>query len=454
MLATECTQSSFEFAGAWSRSVVARFDGGKISSNAGGLLLREVDRRIGLLKRLSECFLDGRTQSRVRHSVREMLAQRVYGLTLGYEDLNDHEQLREDPLLMLLAGSADAESPLAGKSTLNRLELSGEVGAEDRYKKVRYDSDAIDELLVKLFMEAHAEAPTEIVIDLDATDLPLHGHQEQRFFHGFYNHYCYLPLYIVCGEHLLGVRLRPANIDASAGALEEIERVVKQIRKSWPEVKIILRADSGFCREPLMSWCEANEVDYVFGFARNERLRRIIDPQMQQAAVLQRQTGQAARVFTEFAYQTHTSWNRARRVVGKAEQIEGKENPRYVVTSLDAANWPAQKLYQELYCARGDMENRIKEQYSLFAGRVSAATLRANQLRLYLSAAAYVLMSAFRRLGLSSTMWARAQCDTIRLQLLRIGAQVRITARKVWISIANSYPHWRAFAHAYEQLRC
>jgi hypothetical protein len=454
MLATECTQSSFEFAGAWSRSVVARFDGGKISSNAGGLLLREVDRRIGLLKRLSECFLDGRTQSRVRHSVREMLAQRVYGLTLGYEDLNDHEQLREDPLLMLLAGSADAESPLAGKSTLNRLELSAEVGAEDRYKKVRYDSDAIDELLVKLFMEAHAEAPTEIVIDLDATDLPLHGHQEQRFFHGFYNHYCYLPLYMVCGEHLLGVRLRPANIDASAGALEEIERVVKQIRKSWPEVKIILRADSGFCREPLMSWCEANEVDYVFGFARNERLRRIIDPQMQQAAVLQRQTGQAARVFTEFAYQTHTSWNRARRVVGKAEQIEGKENPRYVVTSLDAANWPAQKLYQELYCARGDMENRIKEQYSLFAGRVSAATLRANQLRLYLSAAAYVLMSAFRRLGLSSTMWARAQCDTIRLQLLRIGAQVRITARKVWISIANSYPHWRAFAHAYEQLRC
>jgi Transposase DDE domain group 1 len=454
MLATECTQSSFEFARAWSRSVVARFDGGKISSNAGGLLLREVDRRIGLLKRLSECFLDGRTQSRVRHSVREMLAQRVYGLTLGYEDLNDHEQLREDPLLMLLAGSADAESPLAGKSTLNRLELSAEVGAEDRYKKVRYDSDAIDELLVKLFMEAHAEAPTEIVIDLDATDLPLHGHQEQRFFHGFYNHYCYLPLYMVCGEHLLGVRLRPANIDASAGALEEIERVVKQIRKSWPEVKIILRADSGFCREPLMSWCEANEVDYVFGFARNERLRRIIDPQMQQAAVLQRQTGQAARVFTEFAYQTHTSWNRARRVVGKAEQIEGKENPRYVVTSLDAANWPAQKLYQELYCARGDMENRIKEQYSLFAGRVSAATLRANQLRLYLSAAAYVLMSAFRRLGLSSTMWARAQCDTIRLQLLRIGAQVRITARKVWISIANSYPHWRAFAHAYEQLRC
>jgi hypothetical protein len=451
---TECTQSSFEFAGAWSRAVVARFDGGKISSDAGGLLLREVDRRIGLLNRLSECFLDGRQQRRVRHSVREMVSQRVYGLALGYEDLNDHEQLREDPLLMLLAGSADAESPLAGKSTLNRLELAGEAGEEDRYKKVHYDAEAIDRMLVDIFLEAHSEPPQEIVIDLDTTDLPLHGHQEQRFFHGFYYHYCYLPLYIVCGEHLLGVRLRPANIDASAGALAEVERIVKQIRQSWPQVKIILRADSGFCRESLMSWCEANQVEYVFGFARNERLRRIIDPQMQQAAALHRESGQAARVFTEFAYQTNDSWSRPRRVVAKAEQIEGKENPRYVVTSLDTAHWPARQLYEELYCARGDMENRIKEQYSLFAGRVSAATMRANQLRLYLSAAAYVLMSAFRRLALAGTAWARAQCETIRSQLFRIGAQVRITARKVWISIASSYPHWRAFAHAHQQLRC
>jgi hypothetical protein len=450
---TECSQSSFEFSGAWSRSVVARFDGGEITSDAGGLLLRQVDQRIGLLARLGKCFLDGREQSRVRHSVREMISQRVYGLALGYEDLNDHEQLREDPVLMLLAGSADAGSRLAGKSTLNRLELGAEVSAEDRYKKVRYDAAAIDELLVSIFLEAHTQAPAEIVIDLDATDLPLHGHQEQRFFHGFYNHYCYLPLYIVCGEHLLGVRLRPANIDASAGALEEIARIVKQIRASWPQVKIILRADSGFCRESLMSWCEAQQVEYVFGFARNERLRRILDPQMQQAAVLHRQSGQAARVFTEFAYETNSSWSRPRRVVAKAEQIEGKENPRYVVTSLQAAHWPARQLYEELYCARGDMENRIKEQYSLFAGRVSAATMRANQLRLYLSAAAYVLMSAFRRLALSGTAWARAQCATIRSQLLRIGAQVRITARKVWISIASSYPHCRVFAHAHQQLR-
>jgi Transposase DDE domain group 1 len=232
LLLTECTQSSFEFAGAWSRSVMARFDGGQITSHGGGLLLREVDRRIGLLNRLSECFRDGRSQTRVRHSVREMVAQRVYGLALGYEDLNDHEQLREDPRLMLLAGSTDAESRLAGKSTLNRLELSAQAGEEDRYKKVHYDGEAIDAVLVDVFLEAHRELPQEIVMDLDTTDLPLHGHQERRFFHGFYYHYCYLPLYIVCGEHLLGVRLRPADSDASAGAQEEVERMVKQIRQS------------------------------------------------------------------------------------------------------------------------------------------------------------------------------------------------------------------------------
>jgi Transposase DDE domain group 1 len=451
---TECIQSRFEFAGVGSRAVVAQFNGGRITSDGGGLLLREVERRIGLLNRLADCFRDGRDAGRVQHSVREMLAQRIFGLALGYEDLNDHEQLRTDPLMSVLADKADLERPLAGKSTLNRLELGGEAGDVDGYKKIHYDAESIDELLVSLFLEAHEEAPQEIVIDLDATDLPVHGHQERRFFHGFYNHYCYLPLYILSGDHLLGVRLRPANIDASAGALEEVERIVGQIREAWPEVKITLRADSGFCREALMSWCEAHGVDYVLGFARNERLRRIIDPQMQEAAALHRQNGQAARVFTEFDYQTHDSWSRSRRVVAKAEQLEGKENPRYVVTSLSSASWPAQRLYEELYCARGDLENRIKEQYSLFAGRVSAATLRANQLRLYLSAAAYVLMSALRRLALSGTDWARAQCETIRSQLLRIGAQIRMTVRKVWISLASSYPYHRAFAHAYTQLRC
>lgn len=453
MLTTECTQSSFEFEGLASRSVVARFDGGKITSDGGGLLLREADRRIGLLERLSQCFRDGRDSRRIQHSVSQMLAQRVYGLALGYEDLNDHERLREDPVMAVLAGSTDPEQALAGKSTLNRLELAAQDAGPDRYKKIHYDAAAIDSLLVDIFVEAHRQAPEQIVIDLDATDLPVHGHQEQRFFHGFYNHYCYLPLYIVCGEHLLGVRLRPANMDASSGSLEEIQRIVEQIRQAWPEVKIILRADSGFCRDALMNWCETSQVDYLFGFARNQRLRRIIEPQMQQAAALLLQTTQPARVFTEFQYETNDSWSRPRRVVAKAEQIQGKENPRYLVTSLSAEDWPAQQVYEQLYCARGDMENRIKEQYALFAGRVSAATMRANQLRLYLSAAAYVLMSAFRRLALSGTEWARAQCDTIRLQLLRIGAQVRITVRKVWISLAGSYPHWRTFAHAFQQLR-
>jgi Transposase DDE domain group 1 len=451
---TECSQESFEFSGLFSRAVVGRFDGGKITSDGGSLLLREVDVRIRLLQRLAECFRDGRDPGRVRHGVDQMLAQRVYGLALGYEDLNDHEQLREDPLMAVLAGSTDMDQPLAGKSTLNRLELGADPKVEDRYKKVHYDAEALDRLLVNIFLEAHAEPPEEIVIDLDATDLPVHGHQEQRFFHGFYNHYCYLPLYIMSGDHLLGVRLRAANIDASAGSLEEIERIVQQIRQAWPEVKILLRADSGFCRETLMSWCESHAVEYVFGFARNVRLRRIIEPAMQQAATFHRETGQPARVFTEFFYETNDSWSQLRRVVAKAEQIEGKENPRYVVTSLAAAHWSAQALYENLYCARGDLENRIKEQYSLFAGRVSAATMRANQLRLYLSAAAYLLLSAFRRLALSGTEWARAQCETIRSQLLRIGAQIRITVRRVWVSMASSYPHAKFFAHAYSQLRC
>jgi hypothetical protein len=467
---TQCNQDSFEFHGLSSRAVVARFDGGTITSDAGGLLLRQVDRRIRLLKRLSECFVDRRNPERIEHSTEQLLAQRIYGLALGYEDLNDHDQLRADPLLAVLAGSDDPSGSerrqprdrgkaLAGKSTLNRLELTPEAEPADRYKKIAYNAEAIDRLLVRVFLEAHEIAPEQIVIDVDATDLPIYGHQEKRFFHGFYNHYCYLPLYIVCGEHLLGVRLRASSLDASAGALTEIERIVTQIRECWPQTRIILRADSGFCRDELMSWCEGDEnsgkpADYVFGFARNERLRKLIEAQMEQAAKLHRETGRAARVFTEFSYETRDSWSRARRVVAKAEQIEGKENPRYVVTSLRSEEWPAQQLYEELYCARGDMENRIKEQFSLFADRVSAATLRANQLRLYLSAAAYLLMHALRRLGLSGTELARAQCETIRNRLLKVGAQVRITVRKVWIAMASGYPYIELFSTVHRQLRC
>jgi hypothetical protein len=454
LLNTECIQSEFEFTGHFSRSVVARFDGGTMTSDGGVLLLRETDRRLHVLPRLAACFRDGRSAGYVSHTVQELVAQRVYGLALGYEDLSDHDQLRHDPLLAVVSGKrAAGEDRLAGKSTLNRLELS--TGEADRYKKIECRTEAIDELLVEVFLEAHAEAPERIVLDLDVTDLTLHGHQEGRFFHGYYDSYCYLPLYIFCGEHLLCARLRTADQDASAGSSAEVQRIIEQIRRLWPGVEITLRADSGFCREELMAWCEEQGVFFVFGFARNERLRRIIETEMQVAVQQHQATGQPARVFTEFLYETTTgSWSRARRVVAKAEYLDKGENPRYVVTNLSAHCWPAQALYEDLYCARGEMENRIKEQFSLFATRVSAETLRANQLRLYFSAAAYLLLHGLRRLGLQATELARAQAHTIRMQLLKIGAQIRISVRKVWISLASSFPRQNIFAHAYAQLRC
>ena len=452
---TECNQSQFEFEAHFSRRVVAEFSGERLTTEGGALLLRAADRKIALLRRVVRCFTDARDLQRIAHELSEMLAQRIYGLALGYEDLNDHEELRNDPLLGMLAGRRDLDAPLAGKSTLNRLELTpaGSPAAE-RYNKIGYSAEALDELLVALFLEAHAKAPREIVLDLDATDTPLHGRQEARFFHGYYGHYCYLPLYVFCGDHLLCARLRPSNIDASAGSLKEVQRIVRQIRARWPNVKIILRADSGFCREELLAWCENNDVDFVFGFARNKRLRRIIGRAMQQAKQEHRRTGNPARVFCEFAYCTKKSWSRARRVVAKAEHIEGKENPRYLVTSLAAQDWPAQKLYEQLYCARGEMENRIKEQLSLFADRMSTETLRTNQLRLYFSSLAYVLVEALRRLGLAGTEWAEAQADTIRLKLLKIAAQVRITARRIWVRYSCAYPWQNVFAAAWTALRC
>jgi hypothetical protein len=454
---TECIQSSFGFHSHFSREVVARFDGGTISSDGGSLLLRETDKRLNLIPRLARCFLDGRDQSRVDHTVEEMVAQRIFGLALGYEDINDHEQLRSDPLFGVLAGRKEAGSVLAGKSTLNRLELG--TGKPDRYKKITFWKEGFDELLVSVFIESHTAAPERLVLDLDTTDLPLHGKQEGRFFHGYYDCYCYLPLYIFCGEHVLCARLRQANTDASAGSRDEIARIVKQIRASWPQVQIVLRADSGFCREELMSWCEDNGVDYVFGLARNARLRAIIGAPMWEASQQWKATGKPARVFAEFSYQTKKKsknkggWSRARRVVAKAEHIDGKENPRFIVTSLKPEQWPARALYEEQYCGRGDMENRIKEQFSLFADRVSVETMRGNQLRLYFSVMAYVLMSGLRRIGLQSTEMAQAQASTIRTKLLKIGAQVRVTARKVWISLSSAYPWQPVFQQAWLQLR-
>jgi hypothetical protein len=453
---TDCTQSGFGFEACGSREIVARFDGGTISSDGGAFLLRQTDQRLNLLPRLADCFLDGRNQEQVEHSLLEMLWQRVYGLALGYEDLNDHEQLRNDPVFGILAGRQELDQPLAGKSTLNRMELG--AGTPDRYKKITFWKDSIDELLVKVYTESHVQAPDQIILDVDTTDLPLHGKQEGRFFHGYYDSYCYLPRYVFSGEHVLCAGLREASHDAACGSLQEIRRIVTQIRGAWPEVKIILRGDSGFCRNELMSWCEDHGVDFVFGLARNQRLRRIIGAQMHAATQQWNQTGKPARVFTESAYQTKKTkkggWERERRVVAKAEHIDGKENPRFVVTSLTAESWTAQALYEELYCARGDMENRIKEQFSLFADRVSAETMRANQMRLYLSAMAYILVSGLRRLGLVGTELAEAQVPTIRTKLLKIGAQIRVTLRKVWVSMASSYPWQDLYGQVWANLRC
>ena len=453
---TECIQSAFGFEASGKREIVARFDGGAISSDGGAFLLRQTDKRLNLIGRLTESFLDGRKQALVEHSIQEMLSQRIYGLALGYEDLNDHEQLRNDPVFGILSGKENLAEPLAGKSTLNRMELG--TGINDRYKKITFWKQGVDELLVNVFIESHQKAPTEIVLDMDTTDLPLHGKQEGRFFHGYYDNYCYLPLYVFCGDHVLCARLREANHDAAFGCLQEIQRIVKQIRAAWPEVKIVLRGDSGFCRNELMSWCENNDVDYLFGMARNQRLRKVIGQQMHEATLLWQQTGKPARVFSEFAYRTKKTkkggWDCDRRVVAKAEHIDGKENPRFVVTSLSSERWAAQPLYEELYCERGDMENRIKEQFSLFADRVSAETMRANQLRLYLSAAAYILVSGLRRVGLKGTELAQAQVSTIRIKLLKIGAQIRVSVRKIWVSMASSYPWQGIYQQVWSNLRC
>jgi hypothetical protein len=448
---TECTQESFSFTAHFSRRVQAEFTAGRVSSDGGALLLREADRKVNLLGRLASCFSDGRSPLLVRHQLSEMLAQRIYGLALGYEDLNDHEQLRSDPLLGLLSGKRELDEPLAGKSTLNRLELSGR---SLRYHKISYSAESMDRLLRDLYLESHSTPPEQIVLDLDATDIPLYGHQPERFFHGYYDTYCYLPLYIFAGDQLLCARLRAANQDAAAGAVEEVSRIVTQVRERWPAVRIVLRADSGFCREELMGWCESNHVDYLFGLARNKRLGKIIGAQMQQARVLHQSTGKAARVFAEFPYQTHKSWSCARRVVAKAEYLDKGENPRFVVTSLTAQQWAAQDLYEKFYCARGEMENRIKEQMCLFADRLSTDEMKGNQLRLYFSALAYTLMEALRRLALTGTAWAQAQVDTIRLKLLKIGAIVRVSVRRVLLQLSSAYPWKDLYAHAFHALRC
>jgi hypothetical protein len=462
---THCNHESFEFQAQNSRKIVAHFNGGNITSDSGGLLLQQVEHITGIIAQFAGCFTDYRDPDLSEFTVNELVAQRIFALALGYEDLNDHDELRNDTLLAVMVGKKDPTGndrirrrdkgkPLAGKSTLNRLELTPvRADKHSRYKKITVSRQAVDGFFVDVFLQSYERVPSTIVLDLDATDDTVHGHQLGRFFHGYYGNYCYLPLYIFCGEHLLCARLRPSDIDASAGSVKELQRIVSQIRSKWPYVRIIIRGDSDFCREHIMLWCEQNNVDYVLGLAKNERLKREIIKDMEQAKELYERTSQAARVYKDFEYQTLKSWSRPRRVVGKAEYLAKGENPRFVVSSLSADEFDAKTLYEDQYCARGDMENRIKEQQlCLFADRTSAATMRANQLRLWFSSVAYTLMNALRRLGLKETRLARARCDTIRLKLLKIGAQIKVTVRKVWVSLSESYPYQRLFKQVYENL--
>jgi hypothetical protein len=452
---TECSAERFDFGMVEGRVVEAAFDAGLVTSDAGALLLGAADRAIGLVERFAGCFRDHRRQDLIEHAVTTLVGQRVYGIALGYEDLNDHDELRHDPVLAVLAGKLSSNretcAPVAGKSTLNRLELSRKEPT--RYHKIAYDEAAIAALPVTLFLEAHERPPKQIILDLDATDDPLHGHQEGRFFHGYYDCYCYLPLYVFCGRHLLAAKLRRSDIDAAAGSVDEIERIVRQIRARWPYVRILLRADSGFAREALMAWCEDNRVDYVFGLARNARLVAMIERELAAARAAAEATGQPARRFKDFQWNTLDSWSRRRRVIAKAEWTQGEANPRFLVTSLKRAEARARRLYEDIYCARGEMENRIKEcQLDLYADRTSAATMRANQLRLWFAAMAYVLICALRRIGLAKTTFADATCGTIRLKLLKIGALVRISVRRIKIAMASACPAAEEWSRAARRL--
>ena len=454
---TQCSAEQLEFEGFAGRRVVAAFDGGAMTSDAGALLLREADRAIGLSRRVSACFSDHRNPHQLVHALPTLIGQRIVAIALGYEDVNDHDDLRRDPMLALLSDRLEPRrkecAPLAGKSTINRLEHAPQREGQ-RYHKIDHDPQALADLLVDLFLDAHAEAPAEIILDLDATDDPLHGSQEGRFFHGYYDNWCYLPLYVFCGRHLLVAKLRRANIDAAAGAVDEIARLVGHIRRRWPHVGICLRADSGFAREELMAWCEANGVDYLFGLARNARLLAAIEAELEEAKGEHRHTGQPARRFADFRYATRNSWSRERRVIGKAEQLDKGANPRFVVTSLSAEAVDARTVYEQLYCARGEMENRIKEcQLDLFADRTSTATMAANQLRLWFSSFAYVLLTAVRRLALAGTELASASCGSIRLKLLKLGARVTVSVRRIKIAIASACPQQATFALAHARLR-
>jgi len=425
-----------------------------------------MDARLGITERLAACFTDHRDPDLIEHSVLDLVRQRVYGLALGYEDLNDHDELKWDPLLALAVGKEDVEGKarrrpadtgkvIASSSTLNRLELTpADANGRSRYKKIVHHPEKVEAFLPDTFLDSFARAPNEIVLDFDATDDPVHGDQEGKFFHGYYGCYCYLPLYVTCGDHVLVAKLRTSNRDAADGSTEILTYLVQRIRQRWPEVRIVVRGDSGFARDGFMTWCESNGVYYLLGLARNERLLDKIGPEQAQARDLHQTTKRASRVFAQFDYRTLNSWSRSRRVIAKAEHLDKGANPRFIVTNLPEDFAAPNILYEKHYCARGDMENRIKEQQlDLFADRTSTGLLRANQLRIWFSAAAYLLLSAVRRVGLKGTSLAKATCGSIRLKLLKLGAQVKISVRRFLIHFATACPYQEIFHHACQQIR-
>ena len=425
---TDCNSQTVSFTTLRRRQLLAQFDGGAITSDAGALLLREVAGQSKLFERMAACVPDPRDPAMIEHDQQTMLAQRVLGIACGWEDLNDHHGLRNDPLMQVASErDADADRPLASPATLCRLENRVDRGACVELSK----------LLVERFIESFDSPPDELVLDFDATDDPIHGSQEGRFFHGYYDGYCYLPLYVFCGEKLLVSYLRPSNIDAAKHSRAILKLLTRRLREAWPDVKIIFRGDSGFCRWKLMRWCDRHDVGYILGLARNSVLEKIAEPFMRQAKQQYDQTQQKQRIFTEFDYAAGT-WDRRRRVIHKAEHNSQGDNPRFVVTNLGGE---AQTLYEQTYCARGEMENRIKEQQlGLFADRTSCHKFVANQFRLLLSSFAYTLIETLRRTALAGTELARAQATTIRTKLLKIGAVVTSSVRRIVLRLSSAYP--------------
>lgn len=438
---TDCNGSALHFSRIGRRNLQGIFDGGAITSDGGALLLREVDKQIGLIDAIAAGVQDGRQAGKVSHDLRTLLAQRIYAIAMGYEDGNDHHDLRSDPLLQILAERhVDPETPLASPSTLCRFE-----NAVDRDSMAR-----MAEVFVEQFLAAHDMPPEQIFLDFDATDDPVHGRQEGRFFHGYYDHYCYLPLYVFSGRHLLCAYLRPSKIDAAKHSRAILKLLVERIRRDWPDTRIVFRGDSGFCRWKLLRWCDRRGVKYIVGLAKNARLKRMARRQITTARWRYRRTQQKQRLFSEFDYAAK-SWDAPRRVIVKAEHGDQGANPRFIVTNL-AGN--PRELYEEVYCQRGEMENRIKEQQlALFADRTSCHAMAANQFRLLLSSAAYTLFEALRRLALAGTRLARAQCDTIRLKLLKVGARITRSVRRVVLHLSGSYPLKELFSAALDRLR-